>query len=119
MTTTQILLPAFNFNGQSLKLPDKCGPTILDHTKQHCHNKRSMITPEAWTPVIMNMYVCMYFEMGLRFWVLGLRFLPTPKEIITGSLSPFLFPATSPFFQHHALIFLHALQSTIWEPGTG
>ena len=54
MTSTQILLPAFNFNGQSLKLPDKCGPTILDHTKQHCHNKRSMITPEAWTPVIIN-----------------------------------------------------------------
>ena len=27
---------------------------MLDHTKQHCHNKRSMITPEAWTPVIIN-----------------------------------------------------------------
>ena len=25
-----------------------------DHTKQHCCNKRSMITPEAWTPVIIN-----------------------------------------------------------------
>ena len=25
-----------------------------DHTKQHCRNKRSMITPEAWTPVIIN-----------------------------------------------------------------
>ena len=43
-----------NFNGQSLKLPDECGPTISDHTKQHCRNKRSMITPEAWTPVIIN-----------------------------------------------------------------
>ena len=54
-----------------------------DHSKQHCRNKRSMITPEAWTPVtIVNalqlnelsalrntfypeykyvcMYVCMY-----------------------------------------------------------
>ena len=41
-------------NGQSLKLPDACGPTILDHTKQHCRNKQSMITPEAWTPVIIN-----------------------------------------------------------------
>ena len=50
ISTTHILLPAFNFNGQSLKLPDECGPTISDHTKQHCHNKRSMITPEAWTP---------------------------------------------------------------------
>ena len=25
-----------------------------DHTKQHCRNKRSMIIPEAWTPVIIN-----------------------------------------------------------------
>ena len=25
-----------------------------DHTKQHCRNKWSMITPEAWTPVIIN-----------------------------------------------------------------
>ena len=40
-------LKAFNFNGQSLKLPDECGPTISDHTKRHCRNKRSMITPEA------------------------------------------------------------------------
>ena len=31
----------------SLKLPDECGPTISDHTKQHCRNKRPMITPEA------------------------------------------------------------------------
>ena len=54
ISTTHILLPAFNFNGQSLKLPDECGPTISDHTKQHCRNKRSMITPEAWTPVIIN-----------------------------------------------------------------
>jgi len=38
----------------SLKLPDECGPTILDHTKQHCHNKRSMITPESSSPVIIN-----------------------------------------------------------------
>ena len=38
---------AFNFDGQSLKLPDECGPTISDHTKQHCRKKRSMITPEA------------------------------------------------------------------------
>ena len=37
----------FNFNGQSSKLADECGPTISDHTKQHCRNKRSMITPEA------------------------------------------------------------------------
>ena len=34
MTTTQILLPPVNFNGQSLKLPDECGPTVSDHTKQ-------------------------------------------------------------------------------------
>ena len=27
-------------------LPDECGPTISDHTKQQCRNKRSMITPE-------------------------------------------------------------------------
>ena len=26
----------------------ECGPTIIsDHTKQHCRNKRSVITPEA------------------------------------------------------------------------
>ena len=54
LTHPYILLPAFNFNGQSLKLPDECGPTISDHTKQHCRNKRSMITPEAWTHVIIN-----------------------------------------------------------------
>ena len=30
-----------------LKLPDECGPSISEHTKQHCRNKRSMITPEA------------------------------------------------------------------------
>ena len=60
ITTTQILLPAFNFNGQSLKLPDEYGPTISDHTKQHCRNKRSMITPEAWSPVIINISCCMY-----------------------------------------------------------
>ena len=52
--STQILLPAFNFNRQSLKLPDECGSTISDHTKQHCRNNlQSMITPEAWTPVII------------------------------------------------------------------
>ena len=38
-----------------------CGPTISDHTKQHCRNKRSMITPEAWTPVIINTHVYAYF----------------------------------------------------------
>ena len=32
---------------ESLELPDECGPTISDHTKQHCRNKRSMITSEA------------------------------------------------------------------------
>ena len=30
------------------------GPTISNHTKQHCRNKWSMITPEAWTPVTPN-----------------------------------------------------------------
>ena len=61
--STQILLLAFNFNRQSLKLPDECGSTISDHTKQHRRNKQSMITPEAWTPVIIiyvYMYVCIY-----------------------------------------------------------
>ena len=47
ISTTHILLPAFNFNGQSLKLPDECGSTILDHTKQHRRYKRSMITLEV------------------------------------------------------------------------
>ena len=60
ITTTQILLPAFNFKGQSLKLPDEYGPTISDHTKQHFCNKRSMITPEAWSPVIITISCCMY-----------------------------------------------------------
>ena len=46
------------------KLPDECDPTISDHTKQHCRNKRSMITPEAWTPVIINSIVilCIHIE---------------------------------------------------------
>ena len=47
LTHPYISLLAFNFNGQSLKLLYECGPTISDHTKQHCRNKRSMITPEA------------------------------------------------------------------------
>ena len=38
---------------ESLKLPDECGPTISDQAKQHCRNKRSMITPETWTPVLL------------------------------------------------------------------
>ena len=42
-------LPAFNFNGQSLKLPDECGHIISDHTEQHGRNKRSMINPEPCT----------------------------------------------------------------------
>ena len=29
IATIQILLPAFNFNSQSLKLSDECGPIIL------------------------------------------------------------------------------------------
>ena len=52
--------PACNFNGQSLKLSDECGLTISDHTEQHCRNKRSMITPEAWTPVIINIHIYIY-----------------------------------------------------------
>ena len=44
---------------RALKLPE-CGPTISDHTKQHCRNKRSMIPPEAWTPVIIDTYVHTY-----------------------------------------------------------
>ena len=55
ISTTHILLPAFNFNGQSLKLPDECGPiqfqTIRNRTVAI---KRSVITPEACTPVIIN-----------------------------------------------------------------
>ena len=53
-------MPAFNFNEQSLKVPDECGPTISDHTKQHCRNKRSMIAPEALTLVIINTYIQTY-----------------------------------------------------------
>ena len=41
-------------SGISLKLPDECGSTISDQTKQHCRNKQSMITPETWTSVIIN-----------------------------------------------------------------
>ena len=33
-------LDAFNFNSQSLKLPDEYGPIIQDHLKQHCCNKQ-------------------------------------------------------------------------------
>ena len=35
-----MLLLAFNFNDQSLQLPDECGPTISDHTKQNAINDR-------------------------------------------------------------------------------
>ena len=38
----------------TLKLSDESGPTISDHTKQHYRNKRSMITPEARPPVIID-----------------------------------------------------------------
>ena len=37
-----------------------------DHTKQHCRNKRSMITPEAWTPVIINTSI--YYIYIYIFW---------------------------------------------------
>ena len=50
-----------------MKLPDECGPTIWDHTKQHCRNKTSMITPEAWTPVIINIYI-IYIYTYVFFW---------------------------------------------------
>ena len=65
--STQISLLAFNFNRKSLQLPDECGSTISDHTKQHCRNKQSMITPEAWTPVIIiYVYnVCVYLQLPL------------------------------------------------------
>ena len=43
-----------NSKTSMLKLPHECGPTISDHTKKYCRNKRSMITLEAWTPVIIN-----------------------------------------------------------------
>ena len=33
---------------------------VSDHTKQHCRNKQSMITPEAWTPVIINTKLYIY-----------------------------------------------------------
>ena len=71
---------------ESLKLPYECGPSISNHTKQHCRNKRSMITPEAWTPVSINsqcssikwierstkyvlprIQVCMYVCMYVRY----------------------------------------------------
>ena len=38
-------------------LPNECGPTISDHTKQQCRNKRSIITLEARTPLIINTIV--------------------------------------------------------------
>ena len=37
-----------------------CSPTISDHTNQHCRNKQLMITPEAWTPVIINTKLYIY-----------------------------------------------------------
>ena len=43
-----------NSKTSMLMLPHECGPTISDHTKKYCRNKRSMITLEAWTPVIIN-----------------------------------------------------------------
>ena len=39
-----------------------------DHTKQHCRNKRSMITPEAWTPVIIIHLYHLYIIYIYIFW---------------------------------------------------
>ena len=39
---------------------------ISDHTKHHCRNKRSMITPEAWTPVIIKWYFYIFSRTTLN-----------------------------------------------------
>ena len=65
--STQILLLAFNFNRQSLKLPDECGSTISDHTKQHSRNKQSM--DYSWSlnscDYYLCIYVCVYLQLPL------------------------------------------------------
>ena len=46
------------------KLPDECGPIILDHTKQHCRNKQwSLLKPEhLWHIYILYIYNWKYQE---------------------------------------------------------
>ena len=42
------------FNGQSLKLPDECGPAISDHKNSTVAINDQWFAPEAWTPVIIK-----------------------------------------------------------------
>ena len=66
ITTIQILLPALNFYGQSLKPPNECDPIISDHTKQHCRYKRwLLLKPEnLWSYHYIYTYTLFDFEFG-------------------------------------------------------
>ena len=59
---TALSLYIYNFNGQSLKLPDECGPTIWDHTKQHCRNKRSMIISYINICIFLNLHTVLRIQ---------------------------------------------------------
>ena len=53
--TPQIKLYIVYFISQGFRASGVIIDRLLDHTKQHCRNtERSMINPEAWTPVIIN-----------------------------------------------------------------
>ena len=52
---------------------------ISDHMKQHCRNKRSMITPEAWTPVIINTYIHTYTLFMLEIYRVAVELMYSRK----------------------------------------
>lgn len=59
------------------KLPDECGPIILDHTKQHCRNKQwSLLQPEHLWHYIYIYYIYNWKYQENLLWILadiGLR----------------------------------------------
>ena len=61
-TALSLYIYIYNFNGQSLKLPDECGPTIWDHTKQHCRNKRSMIISYIYICIFLNLHTVLRIQ---------------------------------------------------------
>ena len=54
----------------SLKLPDECGPVILDHMKQQCRNKwRLLLKPELLWSYIRTLCICTEKTINSLSWI--------------------------------------------------
>ena len=66
----------------SLKLPDECGPVILDHTKQQCHNKwRLLLKPELLWSYIRTLYICTEKTINSLSWI-RLKMFKSPSPVM-------------------------------------